>query len=227
MAQAPHPLGSSPTSAAETADGDSLSLRMNLLRVAWLSIAFGLLLELLLVAAGAGITPGLDLSAASILRSATWSFLVCMGVAVGMAIAKGRALIAGMGGLFAAPIAFIAARAVQKATQDLTAGAASAASSPILSTTLYPAVVRGVEYLCLGAVLAWLADEQHHKRGFVAYGVAGFGIGAIFGGLITLLAPAASLLSWVLNELVFPVGCSLIIFASEALGKHIPDAHKA
>ena len=89
-----------------------------LLRVAWLAIALGVLLQLalLLVAAGfgKGISPRPVL--AETLKTVSWSLLVCVGVALGRVAAKGRLPLEGVTGLLAAPVALTAANTVQKAS---------------------------------------------------------------------------------------------------------------
>lgn len=54
-------------------------------------------------------------------------------------------------------------------------------------------------------------------------------MGMVFGGTILYLTvqaapqpmPAPALLARGLNEIVFPVGCSIILFAAQALGKRM------
>jgi hypothetical protein len=76
-----------------------------LLRVAWLAIALGLLLQvaMLLLAAGFGndISPRPVL--AETLKTVSWSLLVCVGVAHGRVTTKGRLPLEGVTGLLAAP----------------------------------------------------------------------------------------------------------------------------
>jgi hypothetical protein len=53
-------------------------------------------------------------------------------------------------------------------------------------------------------------------------------VGLVFGGTIIALTmgstpppPAADALSLGVNELIFPIGCSLVLFSAEALGKRM------
>jgi hypothetical protein len=75
-----------------------------LLRVAWLAIVLGLLLQLamLLVAAGFGTVAGPRVLLAEMLKTVSWSLLVCVGVALGRVAAKGRVPLEGITGLLAA-----------------------------------------------------------------------------------------------------------------------------
>jgi hypothetical protein len=85
---------------------------------------------------------------------------------------------------------------------------------------LLVAASRGVEYACLGLLLLWLggklwSNAAHHLG-------AGLLVGLAFGGVLLMLAAAAgtealsaaSLSAWVVNELLFPAGCALIIFST-------------
>ena len=91
-----------------------------LLRVAWLAIVLGLLLQLamLLLAAGFGTAISPRPVLAETLKTVSWSLLVCVGVALGRVAAKGRLPLEGVTGLLAAPLALTAANAVQKGVAE-------------------------------------------------------------------------------------------------------------
>jgi hypothetical protein len=91
-----------------------------LLRVAWLAILLGLLLQLavLLVAVGFGTAPSPGPLLAETLKTVSWSLLVCVGVALGRVAAKGRIPLEGITGLLAAPLALTAANTVQKGVAE-------------------------------------------------------------------------------------------------------------
>ena len=65
----------------------------------------------------------------------------------------------------------------------------------------------------------------------MAHVAAGLAAGLLFGGTIVGLTyrmspevPATTaLLSQGVNEILFPVGCSLVLFAATALGKRVQD----
>jgi Family of unknown function (DUF5317) len=193
-----------------------------LLRVAWLAILLGLLLQLalLLAAAGLGSFAGLRPLVAETARNLGWSVLVCTGVAVGRVAAKGRPPLMGIAGLLAAPLALTAANTIQK-------GIAAALNVPQAAGTapLWVLVLKAAEYGCLAAALGWIGRRAW--AGAPAYAAAGLLAGIVFGGAAltvvaqsapTPLSPAALTVKGV-NELVFPVGCALVIFAAEVLGK--------
>jgi len=94
-----HSAGQQPRSKAPTNPWATL------LRVAWLAVLLGLLLQLalLLVAAGFGTFAGLRPLLAETCKTVSWSVLVCAGVALGRVASKSRLPVAGVTGLLAAP----------------------------------------------------------------------------------------------------------------------------
>ena len=195
-----------------------------LLRVAWLAILLGLLLQLALLLAGAGfgIFAGLRPLVAETARNVGWSVLVCTGVAVGRVAAKGRPPLMGIAGLLAAPLALTVANTIQK-------GIAAALSIPGAAGTasLWVLALKAAEYGCLAAALGWIGRQAW--AGAPAYGTAGLLAGMVFGGAVLTvvaqsapipLSPAALMVKGV-NELVFPVGCALVLFAAEVLEKRV------
>jgi Family of unknown function (DUF5317) len=193
-----------------------------LLRVAWLAIVLGLLLQLalLLAAAGLGSFAGLRPLVAEAARSVGWSVLVCTGIAVGRVAANGRPPLMGIAGLLAAPLALTAANTIQK-------GIAAALNLPQAAGTapLWVLALKAAEYGCLAAALGWIGRRA--RAGAPAYAAAGLLAGIVFGGaalaVVAQSAPTppspAALMAKGVNELVFPVGCALVIFAAEVLGK--------
>ena len=189
-------------------------LRVNLVRSAGLAACLGLLMEAILVVGG---------EAAATLRAAfdhgLWPFLVCMAVAVGQAVAGEWPPRAGLFSLVATPSAFLLAKVIQKGISVLMDGAASGGfvTGPLLTE----AGLRAIEYAVLAGVLAWLAHR--HWAGALAHVGAGLAIGVVFGPLIALFLAPDSLVGWIVEELVFPAGCALVIFASETLTRLPPE----
>ena len=70
-------------------------------------------------------------------------------------------------------------------------------------------------------------DRAAALGGALAHAAVGLVVGVIFGGAILALTyatapaplPAAALISRGANEIFFPVGCSLVLFAAQALAK--------
>jgi hypothetical protein len=199
-----------------------------LLRVAWLAIALGLLLQLalLLVAAGfgKGSSPGTVL--AETLKTVSWSLLVCVGVALGRVAAKGRVPLEGVTGLLAAPLALTAANAVQKGVAE----AVDAAGVPAGPAPLWVLAIKAAEYGCLGLALEWVGRRAWHSAlGHLAVGLlTGVVFGGVFLAVVVQSAPTPlstpSLVARGLNELLFPVGCALVVFIAEVLRTHFDPA---
>jgi hypothetical protein len=195
-----------------------------LLRVAWLGIALGLVMEglLLLLSGGFGEIPGLQPAIADLVKNVSWSVLVCAGLAVGTTLS--RAGVPGMGllGFLSAPFAFEVSRIFHKGTLEaLAASGGGHDLSPLLV-----ALIKGLEYGCLGILVAWLG-RRVWGRAF-AHMSAGLAVGLVFGGLIVLLLlgsspqpPAAELFSRGMNEILFPVGCSLVLFSAGVVGEAV------
>jgi hypothetical protein len=200
----------------------SPNLGVKLLRVAWLAIGLGMAMEgtLLLLSAGFGDLLGLRSIVADLARNVSWALLVCVGLSVGTAVQKARVPVTGFLGLLAAPAAFEVSRVVHKGA--LQALAISASAGDDLSPFLV-ALIKGLEYGCLGLALGWVS--QRPWGGAAAHMAVGLVVGSIFGGtIIALLATsspevsAASLVPRGVTEVLFPVGCSLVLFSAEALG---------
>jgi hypothetical protein len=199
-----------------------------LLRVAWLAILLGLLLQLavLLVAIGFGTAPRPGPLLAETLKTVSWSLLVCVGVALGRVAAKGQVPLEGVTGLLAAPLALTTANIVQKGVAE----AVVAAGVPAGPSPVWVLAIKATEYGCLGLALGWVGRRAWGSAlGHLAVGLL---TGVIFGGLfLTVAAQTAptplatpSLLARGLNELLFPVGCALVVFIAEVLGTHVDRA---
>jgi hypothetical protein len=235
---APHP-GAAPSAAAAAptavaaaataqpgAPGAGAELVQRVLRVAWLSVGLGTFIEVLLltVAAYAG-TAGDSPKpfVADLVQKVSWSFLVCVGIAFGTAAAKARGAVMGLLGLVSAPVAFTTARSLHKGVAHALGLAAGAAAGP---SPLVIAALKAAEYGLLGAALGRLGKRA--GAGIGLYAGLGALVGVVFGGGILGLTVAAgakadlaSLVGRGINEVLFPVGCALVLYASEAVGKRL------
>ncbi len=210
---------------AATPPEQASSLGATLLRVAWLAILLGLMLEVLLLVLGGALggVLGVRPLVADLVRSISWSVFVCVGLAVGTAVAKARVPLMGTLGLLSAPLAFEASRVMHKGTLEALAATGEIASGG--SSTLLVAVIKGLEYGCLGLALGWVGTRPW--GGAAAHAAVGLAIGLVFGGSILGIAlvsapePLATveLVSRGVNEVLFPVGCALVLFTATALGK--------
>lgn len=202
-----------------------------LLRVAWLAIALGIAAEglLLLLGTGFGEALGLKSAAADLVRNVSWSIFVCAGLAVGTAVVKARAPLMGLLGLLSGPLAFEASRVIHRGALEALAvsGGGGDDVSPVLI-----AAIKGLEYGCLGIGVGWVS--QRRWGGAMAHVAVGLLVGVVFGGTELVLAsasvpaPSASeLFVEGVNEVLFPVGCALVLFSATALGKRAVSPEKA
>jgi hypothetical protein len=135
----------------------SAGLGSTLFRVAWLAILLGFAMEILLLlfTAGFEILPGFRSVLADLIGKVSWSALVCAGLAIGTAASKVRAPFMGLLGLLAAPIAFHVSRTLQQGMAKTLEVAA--AGAPVGTYTLILlALLKAVEYGCLGAAIGWI-----------------------------------------------------------------------
>ncbi len=215
----------SDTNDRATTPEQASSLGATLLRVAWLAILLGLMIEVLLLVLGGalGEVLGVRPLVADLVRSISWSVFVCVGLAVGTAVAKARVPLMGSMGLLSAPLAFEASRVMHKGTLEALAATGEITSGG--SSILLVAFVKGLEYGCLGLAIGWVGTRPW--GGAAAHAAIGLAIGLVFGGSILGIAlvsapeplATADLVSRGVNEVLFPVGCSLVLFSATALGK--------
>ncbi len=88
------------------------------------------------------------------------------------------------------------------------------------------AILKAIEYACLGAALGWIGDWPWGALDHVAVGlVAGIFFAGDIGAAMYWTSPKsptfANLVVHSFNELLFPVGCSLVLFSAQALGKRL------
>jgi hypothetical protein len=210
----------------QTNDVQAPDLGATLLRVAWLAVILGLAMEVLLLVLGGVVGDALGLKpfVADLVRNVTWSVFVCAGLAVGTTVVKARAPLMGFLGLVSGPLAFEASRVVHKGTLEalaITGGGGNL--SPVLV-----AGIKGIEYGCLGLGVGWVS--QRRWGGAAAHVAVGLLVGLTFGSVeLALVAgatpppPTSDLFVDGVNEVLFPVGCSLVLFSAGVLGKKTAD----
>jgi len=214
-----------PPATAPARPGAGAALRPKVLRAAWLSIALGLGIEVLLLAAAAfgGKLQGLGPIVAELAQKVSWSVLVCVGIAFGTAAARARSSVMGLLGLASAPLAFSAARAVHKGVSSALSAATAMAPGP---APILLALLKALEYGFLGALVGWAGRRWGKVAAYVGAGAA---VGLTLGTLTVVLmshadaaaAPAATLASRGIDEMLFPVGCSLVLYAADRVGRHV------
>lgn len=219
------PLPASPVPAAPAvAPGAAIPWR-RMLHVAWMAIVLGLLLEVLLVllALGSGEGGPPQPFLADLGQKISWGFIVCLGIAFGTTASKAREAKMGLLGLISAPLGFVIARAVHKALKEALGVAGPAvAVSPFLIGGL-----KGLQYALFGLVLGWIGKKAW--GGLAAHVGTGAAFGIVFGTAIMAATEAAAktptppvdLMARGINELLFPIGCAVILYASSILGKRV------
>lgn len=137
------------------------NLGVVLLRVAWLAILLGLAMEvLLLLVTGFGDVFGLKSFTADLVKKVSWSVLVCAGLAVGATLSKIRNPMMGILGFLAAPLAFEVSRGLHKGTLEALAVGGADAVADAGPSPLLLALIKGIEYGCLGLAIAWVSRRS-------------------------------------------------------------------
>ena len=159
---------------------------------------------------------------ADLAQKVSWSLFVCVGLALGTTVAKARPGVMGLLGLISAPLGFSVARAAHKGVSH----ALGLAAAPGSASLLVVGGLKALEYGVLGAVLGALSRKGRPASLWSHLG-SGTAVGLTFGtAIIAVLTSAAAkpptLLDLAvrgLNELLFPIGCSLVLYAAEAIGR--------
>jgi len=187
-----------------------------------MSIALGLFIEIVLIIARRTVDAEVPSVVADSAAKVSWSVFVCVGIAIGTTASKLRAPLMGLLGLISAPLGFAVARTTQKM-------AAQAMAVPPSAETVIPVLIvllKGLEYAALGAAIGWVGRKAW--GGLAAHLACGFAAALTFGAAIVLLPlravespTAAQVIPPAVNELLFPLGCSLVLFMASALGKRV------
>jgi hypothetical protein len=222
------PVPANQNFAAPEQPSDAKLALKRLAMVAWLAILLGLAMQGLVLAGkiSAGDRPAMASVMIDLAQGVTWSFFVCAGVGLGTTIAKAHSSLGGLIGLVAAPLAM----GLAKGSQKFMVGALGAAQKPAILSLTTLGVLRAVEYGLLGWALAWLATRQETRAS--RYLTAGAIAGLVFGGGITLLTISTAqtkgialvtpqILATAINEIVFPIGCSVVVYVALQIGRHM------
>jgi hypothetical protein len=199
------------------------------LHACWFAILVGLAVQIsLLVASVAfGRAPKLNPLVVDFAQRIAWSTIVCASISVALAASKLPVSFMGLAGLLSASVAFKIARSVQKGVAAALGVAPAVAKGP---SPLVLGAIKGIEYGCLAAVIAWMVKRK--ERGAAAHAATGLTVGVFFGGIALgytywtnfKLFSAADAVTRGLNEVLFPVGCSLVLFATEVWAKQWKSA---
>ncbi len=129
----------------------------------------------------------------------------------------------GILGLLAAPAGFTVARSLHQSAEQVLAVSGTASASQVSLVLIV--LLKGVEYGCLGVALGWIG--QRPWGGALAHIAAGLTMGVIFGGAMVSITYAAAseplsagqVIFMSVNEVIFPVGCSLVLFVAAAAAR--------
>jgi formate/nitrite transporter FocA (FNT family) len=204
---------------------DPAALR-GLATIALLAIVLGIVIQILILVAklsGGLRIPGVNFLV-DLAQGVTWSLLVCTGVAIGTSVLKARAALAGILSAIFAPVAIGLAKAVQR----MVAGLLDVAEQQAILSLGSVSLLRAVEYGALGFLLGTLAQKSEKR--FHRYLVAGLAVGVVLGGAVLGLTAyfarrdglpfgSTQVATGVINEIVFPVGCAIVIYAGQLVGR--------
>ncbi|CAN5460566.1 hypothetical protein BH10PSE4_BH10PSE4_29300 [soil metagenome] len=206
---------------ADTRDPSSFVKR--LLAVVWMAILLGIALQLLILAAKSAMGapwPGVKWLP-DLLNGVTWAVLVCFGVVLGTLAARARTTAMGLLGLISAPLGFSVAKGLQRGLQSVL----DAPIDKITPALMAVCAVKSLEYACLGAAVGWLIGRPRARIGhFVS---AGAMAGVLFGGVTVWITAAIvkakppGVVGVAINELLFPIGCALVIYLATRALRHI------
>lgn len=158
----------------------------------------------------------------------SWSVIVCGGVAVGTAAARNTTRLMGVLGLLCAPPAFASVKAIQRGLGGIV-GTPIEALSPLVYET---GAVKTLEYALLGIILGSIIRTP--RSTLPTHAMIGLAFGVVFATIFVSLlfmnaAPGAAvpmpkLAGTAINELIFPVGCSMVLYWVSHMAVRAPAA---
>lgn len=189
-----------------------------LFRAAWLAVLLGISLQLILtvISVIGGKEPKTNTLIVETANKISWSLVTCVGLALGMLLARMNLSMVGFAGFLAASLSFTIARAVQMGLNEALSIATPGGPFPYTV-----ALIKGAEYAILGIALGWIAKK---KAGSVLVMIAaGLTIAVIFSNILMAVAvatakqpiPSIDVVLRYLNEAIFPVGCTSVIIATK------------
>ncbi len=190
---------------------------------AWIAVLVGLALQIVILFAKGAVGAGVSQAQAiiDVAGGVTWAMLVCAGVAAGTVAARQSGSSVGLIGLICAPLAFAGAKGVQR-------GLGWLLGQPLekYDTLVYlSAGLKALEYALLAMALAFLIGRP---RTSVTHFL---GVGTLFGFVFRFIflwlnqshsptpLPPARIVGLALNEMIFPIACSLVIYVVARLAE--------
>lgn len=193
------------------------SVPRTLYTAAWMAIALGLCVQLTVLLARilAGATPQAMQVFIDFAGGVTWSAIVCAGVALGTAATRNGPRVMGVLGLLFAPLAWAGAKGAQRGTAWML-GEPFEKLGPLVFQI---GAVKMIEYAVLGYLLGRLIRTPSST--LTRHALLGLCLGAVAGSLILGLSlwhavdhalPLPKLVGMMVNELIFPAGCSVVVY---------------
>lgn len=200
-----------------TPDVSAPSIPHTLFVAAWMAIVLGIGVQATVLIARilAGATPKAMQVLIDFAGGVSWSAIVCAGIALGTAATRHTGRLMGVLGVIFAPLAWAGAKGAQRGTQWML-------GEPLdkLGPLVYQiGVVKAVEYALLGYLLGRLIRTPSSTLS--RHALLGLAVGAVAGSLILGLnlmhaqghaLPLPKLVGTMVNELIFPAGCSVVIY---------------
>jgi hypothetical protein len=89
-------------------------------------------------------------------------------------------------------------------------------------------IIRAAEYAALGSVVAWLGSRAWARLRH--FSLSGLAAGTVFGLTLVLVLylnsdprmPRPKVAAQAVNELLFPIGCALVLYAANVLARPSP-----
>lgn len=195
-------------------------LAHTLLHVAWMSVLLGVLMQVILLVAVR--FDSLAPLVREVSQKISWSVVICVGLAIGNAAAKAKEVWMGLAGLLAAPLAFAAAKTIHKSVGQALSLLESGGSSSLFWWAL---IIKTAQYTFFGIAIGMLSKRGSAK--LVPYVAVGGVAGIVFGGLLQVVISrfaelsTAALIAGAINEILFPIGCAIVLYAASALGSRV------
>nr|MBK9651905.1 hypothetical protein [Bacteroidota bacterium] len=194
-----------------------------LLRIAYLTIALGIAIEIsqyILLLILNNDNP-LKQFIADFAGKVTWTYIVCTAIALATALTSNQVK-TGLAALLSVPVGLYIAQIIHK--QALSKFGLDTAIAGNFS--FIPVAIKAIEYGALGMLFPYFIKQE---KKFPLFILTGFLAGIIFGLCQVLYKiystpaqiPFIKLLPLCLNELIIPIGCSCIIYASKVLTMHL------
>lgn len=189
------------------------------LTVAWMAALAGLAIQFLVLASDA--LGGSSVPAARFLADLAQGIggllIICGGIALGTLLERARASAMGLLGLVFGPLGWIVAKGADKVVPSLV----GLQWDQVGGFFYVVAALKGAEYAILGVMLGSMLSRPGARAR--QYALMGFMVGLVSACVFGFLAyrygvslgsprPSGGLAAFLLNELLFPAGCALVIF---------------